>query len=215
MKQFRSVKAEGSDVAMHEQRLILVPHPKCMCRVVDHLQPMPVSNHLNALNVAWVTINVHRQDRRRPWGDGRFDQVGIQAQRLWVDVHEDRLTTFPNDAGRGGHIGKGCSDDLAVQVKRLDGDLQGNGTVADEEEMLDAQELLESGFQLFHQRAVVGDPVALPDAPEVLDILFQWRQVGLGDVNHDFRLRIIHFSRKYHAFGMPASRKNQPQIGGR
>ena len=61
----------------------------------------------------------------------------------------------------------------AVQVRRLYGDLQGNKFMFDEEEMLDAQEPLESGFQLLHKRTIVGDLVSFPDALEVLDLIFQ------------------------------------------
>ena len=47
--------------------------------------------------------------------------------------------------------------------------------------MLDAQEFGERGFELFMIMAIVGQPFAVPDVLEQLDILSEWRETGLGD----------------------------------
>ena len=69
--------------------------------------------------------------------------------------------------------------------------LQCNSAIADEEKMLDAQEILESGFQLFHLRAVVGKLVGRPDAFEIPNVFFEGRQVGFGDVDNLFNFEYL------------------------
>nr|GFD51177.1 hypothetical protein [Tanacetum cinerariifolium] len=87
--------------------------------------------------------HVGSQNSLRSRRNGGFQQVRVQAQRIWVDVHEHGPAVLPDQAARGGHVGKGRREHLAGEVQRLDGQLQRQRAVAYKKQVPHAQLLPE------------------------------------------------------------------------
>lgn len=121
-----------------------------------------------------------------------FVRVDVAGSR--VDIHKDRFASFPYDAARGRHIGKWRGDDLSGKFHGFDRNLNGDGAVACIEQMVDTEVFLEAKFQFIDQRAIVSQPIALPNAIKV-GLVFRLRgKEGLGDGDQmDFGFRISDF----------------------
>ena len=89
------VKAQHREVAMVEHTAAVTLHAKGMGGVVNNLEVVVVGNLLNGINIARVTIAMHRHDGRGLRGDGGFDLGWVEVQRVRVHVHKDGLDTVP------------------------------------------------------------------------------------------------------------------------
>ena len=75
-------------------------------------------------------------------GNGSFDLNGIYRESVRKNINEYWFTAFPYDTGSGGYIRKRCSDNLSLQIQGLDGELEGDGSVADEEQVIQSEVFL-------------------------------------------------------------------------
>nr|GFC53109.1 hypothetical protein [Tanacetum cinerariifolium] len=124
-------------------RLTGMTHGEGMGAVVHHFQIAATGDFFDAFNGARVAEHVSADDGRGVRHDAAFDVLGRNVP-----------------AERRGH----CA---AAQAQGTIGDLKGEGTVVGEDDVLDAQVVLEALLQFTHQRAMVGQPTPGVDALDV------------------------------------------------
>src|SRR5215213_1940868 len=110
-----------------------------MSRIVDDFQSMPICNLLYLINVTRVSVDMSGDDARGAFSYGGFEQSGIDGQRVWVDIHQHRSAVLPDNGRRCSHIAERGCNNLAHQPQRLYGDLQRQGPVRHEQDMLNSE----------------------------------------------------------------------------
>ena len=153
-----------------------VPHPgggypvpadvKGVSRVVDQLQPVLFGHGGQGSVVAEVAVHMHRQDGAGARGNERLHLRGIHGVVVLPDVAEHRGQPGPDDGVSGGRKGEGRSDDLALQPQRLQKRLQRQMAVGEQRRVGHVQPLLQRRFQFFQFFAVIGQPMAVPQAAD-------------------------------------------------
>ena len=113
------VEAQRGHVARVEYRFPVTFDAERVRRVVYHLEPVLVSDLLDALHVAGLAVAVHRHDGRGLRRYGGLNLVGIHAAVRGVDVHEHGLYAVPPDRVGRGHEAERRGDDLAGYPERL------------------------------------------------------------------------------------------------
>jgi glucose-6-phosphate 1-dehydrogenase len=103
---------EDVQITMAEQTLVLVSDTKSMGGIVNDLQAVDVSNLLNTLDVAWVTVAMDRHDGRSPRGDRPFNLIGIEIACNRVNVNKYGCYGIPDERMGGGYKGIGGGDNL-------------------------------------------------------------------------------------------------------
>ncbi|MNN13181.1 hypothetical protein D3C81_1262050 [compost metagenome] len=184
MEQLSGVEAQGAAVAKVCQRLAIELGAEGMGGVVDDFEAIGAGDILNALDSAGVAVDMGCQDAASFFRDRSFDQLGVDAQRLWVDIHEHRLAAFPDDCIGRRHIAEGGSDDLALQAQGANRQLQGEGAVGHQLQVLHPQVVAHGRAQRAYQFTVVGELATVPDVPDLLDIFVNGRQEGPGHRYH-------------------------------
>lgn len=188
------MKAAGADVPVFEDGLAFYFDSEGMCSVVDDFEFMFFGDLLDGLHFAGNAIDVGCEDRGGSWGDGCFDLVGIDGQFVRKNIYKYRRAALPDDAGGGGHVGKGCGDDFTCEFQGLDGDLKCDGAVGDEEQVIESEVFFEGEFEFVDQRTVVSQPVSLPYSVEESLVFSAGREEGFGDGDQgDLGFRISDF----------------------
>ena len=90
-----------------------------MSGVIDDAQAILVSDVLDFLSTARLTIDMYRHDGRCARRDGSLDAIRVDAARCGVDIDKHRLDAVPPQRVCRGHKTVGRSDDLAADVECL------------------------------------------------------------------------------------------------
>ena len=151
--------------------------------IIDDLQMMAIRNLLNPVNVADVSIDMHRHDRAGALGDQGLELIDIDRIVPHVDITEDRREAVPHDCMGCGGEGKRCRDDLAMEVHRLQQKLQRTVSVHEELHGADLQIVLKLRPKRLVVLAHIGKPRRVPDMLQQLLILGKRRQTGARDVD--------------------------------
>ncbi|MNP61702.1 hypothetical protein D3C76_1569170 [compost metagenome] len=106
-------------------------------------------------------------------GNSFDDALRVEVVGAWVDIDEHRLEVVPQQGMSGGHERIGRGDDFTGNPQRLQSRYQGQGTVGEERDVLDAQILGQLFFKLFMERTGIGQSLAFPDFFQVRHELFQ------------------------------------------
>lgn len=181
MVYFCCMEAARGYIAIAEDGATVYFDTESMRPVVDHFEVMFFCDLIDRLHIAGNPIDMRGKDARGFWRDRRFDFGRIDIAGSGIDVDKNRFASFPDDAARGGYVGKRRGNNLTCEVQGFDGDLNGDSPVAGIEQMLDVQIFLETKLQFVDQRTVVGQPVALPYPIEVGLIFGLRRKEGFGD----------------------------------
>jgi hypothetical protein len=134
-------------------------------------------------HVGHEAVEVDRHDCLRPRRDGRLDAVGIQAEVLGPDVHEDGAGAGPEDGADRRVEREADGDDLVTRAdpERLEDRLEGHRPVGHEDGVLHAAvggpRLLELGGPAAHREHA---------GPEHVEggLLLGRPDVGLRDGDH-------------------------------
>ncbi len=137
VEQLGGVEADGGDVAPLQHGAAFVEGAKGMGTVIDDLQAVAIGDLLQPTDIAGVAEHVGGDDGRGIGLDGCFDVGRIQVPGLRVDVGEDRPDPLPVQGAGGGDEAEGCGDGAAGQAQSAVGDLQGQGTVVDQDDVSD------------------------------------------------------------------------------
>ena len=78
--------------------------------IVDDLEIVSVSNFLDRINVAGMSIAMNSKDRGGLRGYRRFYLLRIYVERIRLNINKNRLYPIPQQRMRRGHKGKGCCD---------------------------------------------------------------------------------------------------------
>lgn len=133
-----AVAAEGP----HGSGLPALPGgPEALGTVFDDLQAMLGRHGLEAIHVAGAAEEVHRNDRLGAGRDGRLDQIGIDVEGAFLDVHEDRRGAHVADRLGGGKEGEGRGDHFVTGTdpQGPKGDVEGIGPGIEADGVLHAQ----------------------------------------------------------------------------
>jgi hypothetical protein len=88
------------------------------------------------------------ENRSRVGGDGCFDFVRIDGEFAGQNIHINRLATLPEDTSCGGHVRKRRGDNFSFEIQGFDGQLQGDGAIADKKQVIQGEVFFELEFQL-------------------------------------------------------------------
>ncbi|MCY1299432.1 hypothetical protein D9M70_489600 [compost metagenome] len=97
-----------------------------------------------------------RQNGFRLAGDCLLDFRRVDIQRIRAYVHHDRAAALPDNAGSRRDIAERRGDDFTFQIQRPDRDLDRDGPIAQEQQMVDIKVILELDLQLVQQWTIVG-----------------------------------------------------------
>jgi hypothetical protein len=109
------VHAEDPDVAEAAGPGVVPSGTVGLGGVLDEWQAVPGSDLPQFVHLRHGRVEVHREERRRPRGDGRLDRPVVHAERVRVDVDEDREGAGPDDGRRARHPGQAGDDDLVTR----------------------------------------------------------------------------------------------------
>ncbi len=101
--------------------------------IVDDAQSMFRGHGSDAVVVAQQAVVVHRDDRLCPWTDQALGLVKVDAERVVVDVAEDRFSADGQDSLEVGDVVERRRDDLVAGSNTGDvhGQMQGRVSRAD------------------------------------------------------------------------------------
>ena len=177
------VEAEHGGVAVFRNAPALVGHAEGMGGVIQKLQPVGVGNGLELLHMAGIAVHVYRQNGAGVGGDGRLHAGGVQSAVIRVHVGENRGQPVAHDGVGGACKGEGRGDDLALQMKCLKHEFQRKVTVGKQTDLGNLQILRQPGFQLLMLFAHVGEPVAVPQGGDLLNVFLKGRQRSPGNID--------------------------------
>lgn len=183
------METQGGHVALVEDALAIDLDAEGMGGVIDDAQAILVGNGLNLGGAAGLAIHVHGHDGRGARGDGSLDAVGVNAARCRVNIDEHRLDAVPPDRMGGGHKAVGCGDDLAADVERLQRGDERQRAVGEQADVGHLEVVTQRLFQPLVERAVIGNPLAVPNLAEHLVEVVQVGQQGrcYGNFIHRYR----------------------------
>ena len=94
------VRVEGEDrgVAVRADAPPLRERADGLGGILDHGEPVACGDLVDAIDLAGVAEDVHRQDRARPRRDRGLDRGGVDVERVGVDVDEDGRPPLVQDA---------------------------------------------------------------------------------------------------------------------
>ena len=172
------METQCGHVALVEDALAIDFDAKSVGRVVDDAQAVLVGNRLDFSSSAGLTIDMHRHDGRCARSDGRLDAIGVDAARRRVDIDKHGLDAIPPDGMGGGYKTIGGGDDLAADVERLQRRDEWQCAVGEQADVGHFEVVTQRLFQAFVERAVIGDPLAVPNLTEHLVELVKVGQQG-------------------------------------
>ena len=183
------METQGGHVALVEDALAIDLNAKGMGGVIDDAQAILVGNGLNLGGAAGLAIDVHGHDGRGARGDGGLDAVGIDASCRRVNIDEHRLDAVPPDRMGGGDKAVGRGDDLAADVERLQRGDERQRAVGEKADVGHLEVVTQRLFQPLVERAVIGNPLAVPNLAEHLVEVVQVGQQGrcYGNFIHRYR----------------------------
>lgn len=183
------METQGGHVALIEDALAIDLDAEGMGGVIDDAQAILVGNGLNLGGAAGLAIHVHGHDGRGARGDGGLDAVGVDAARCRVNIDEHRLDAVPPDRMGGGDKAVGRGDDLAADVERLQRGDERQRAVGEKADVGHLEVVTQRLFQPLVERAIIGNPLAVPNLAEHLVEVVQVGQQGrcYGNFIHRYR----------------------------
>jgi hypothetical protein len=148
------MEAEDGRVAARADLDAPVDGAQRVRRVLDDPEAVPHRQRPQRGHVGRLAGEVHRDQRARGGRDPARDVGGVDAQRLGVDVGEDRARTAQlDDVGRR-RPGEGRHDDLVArpQPERGHGQVQARGRGVHGDRLAHAEPLAESGLEALDLR---------------------------------------------------------------
>ena len=162
------METQSGHVALGEYALAVHLDAKGMCGIINDAQAVLVGNCLNFSSSAGLSIHVHGHDGRCARRDGSLDTIGIDAARRRVDIDKYGLNAVPPNGMGGGNKAVGCGDDLATDVKRLQRRDEWQSAVGEQADVGHLEVVTQRLFQPLVERAVIGNPLAVPYLAEHL-----------------------------------------------
>ena len=169
------VKAEHRGVTEAGRTYAAAKHPEAVRRVINDRQPVSAGDFSDPVHIAEVAVYMHRQNRRCPLGNQRFQLLRVQGIGNRVDVAEHRGAAAAHDGMCRGREGERRRDDLAVQIKCLDHIFQGQMSVREQGQSVTSEVLLQVFFQFPVLHAHVCQPAAVPQAADLVAVFFKGR----------------------------------------
>src|ERR1044071_4223147 len=111
---------------------------------------MTIGYLVNRRNVARCSVYMHSENCSRTGGDQRFHPPGVDIHRVGIDVAKHRCKTIPHEDVHAGRKGEGRRYDLALQIKALERNDEGDGPVVKQGKCGNVQERLESFLKLLN-----------------------------------------------------------------
>ena len=111
---FGGVETERREISPVQYGFAIDFNTKGMCSIIYDFEPIFISNVLNSLVVARLSIAVDRQDSRGLWSDGSFDFIRVDVAGFGVDVNKYRLKSIPPDAVGRCNETVGCGNDFPL-----------------------------------------------------------------------------------------------------
>ena len=174
-------------------------HAKGMGGIVDDFQPVFVGYRLDTFHVAGLAIHMHGHDGRGLGGDGSLYLVRVKVARFRVDVHKHRLDAVPPQGMGGGHKAVRGGNDFARNAQHLQSAHQRQRAVGEQADIGDFQILAQGFLQLLVVMAVIGQPLAVPDIPQVRQEIIQGREQGRSNRNYVlFHVTVLIYVLKKH-----------------
>jgi len=152
--------------------------------VFDHQQVVVTGDRHDRVHLAGHTGVVDRNDRLGAGCDRRFDQLFVDVEGVFSDIHENRHPTTKHESIGRGYKGVGGHDDL---ITRLDvgqdgGHLQRCRAGVGEQGLVTAGLLLQPGVALLGEVAIACELTAGMGLGDVVELLTG--EVGLVERNH-------------------------------
>ena len=121
---------------MRTERPAAVFRPEGFAGVLDQRQPVAVGDRAQLVELTRIAEHVDRHDRARALRDRRLHRARVEVERDGINVGEDRIRAFEDEAVRRSHEGQGRGDhlvsgpetgDLAEQVQSTSATRHGGG----------------------------------------------------------------------------------------
>ena len=143
--------------------------------VIDDLEAVLLRDAVYLLNIAEITVDVYRHDGDGLIGDEGFELADIDGIVGRVDVAEHGGAAAADDRVRGGGKGERRGDYLALEFHSLDDIFKREVAVREQGDILHAEVLLQLRFEPLVLFAHVGEPMAVPDAADLIAVLLKLR----------------------------------------
>ena len=167
------MEAEHGGVPEAGRTYAVPEHTEAVSCVVNDRETVLFGDCPDAVDVAKVAVNVHRQDGDGFFGDQRFQLFWIQGVGHRVYVAEHRRAAAAHNGVRGGRKGEGRGDNFAVQVKGFNHVFQRQMPVGEQRQFPAAQKALQLRFEFAVLDAHVGQPVAVPEFTDFITVLLK------------------------------------------
>lgn len=163
------VETEGAHVARFQYGFSIHTHAECVCGIVNHLEPVNVSNFLDSLGVAGRAVNMHGHDCRGVGRNGGLDLFGVYVARFFFYIYEYGLQAVPPNRVRCRHKTVRGGNYFARNAHGLQSRNQRQGAVGEQAKVFDAEVFRQGFFQFLVVVPVVGEPLAVPNVLEHRD----------------------------------------------
>ena len=205
MEDLRRMKAETAHITEGCRAPPLVRHAERMRRIIEHLELVLVRDALDFLYIADIAIDMHRHDSACPICDQALDFRHVHREILRIHIAEYRRQPISHDGMRRRSKRERRRDDFALQVHRLQRELQRHMPVREEIDIRHAEKLPQRRLQCPMLRPHIRQPVRLPDVTDFVNILLQRRHRRTSYQNLVFH----HIITSLLASRRPFSRKRQ------
>ena len=191
-------EAEADEIAERPKEATLGTRAEGVRRVLDHTEAVLSRQFVNLVDPARHARVVDRHDRLRALADERADRVGVEAERLLLDVAQADARACRRDRLVACDIREGGDDDLVARAEPREGAgaVEGRGATREGEEVAVVRREAEVRRQLLLEpvgEAADGEPAPVERAlGRVVDLGADVRlenlDRGLGGFHH---VRII------------------------
>src|SRR5690554_120154 len=117
MKQFGSVKAARTHIAIFKNAFSVIFYSKTMSRIIDNRQIIFLGNAFYFFNMTRISKNVRSKYSRSFIRNRSFYFTLVYSQVLWVYIHKNRSAILPNNSRSGGDITKRGGNHFALFSK--------------------------------------------------------------------------------------------------
>ena len=153
-------------------------------RVIEHGQAVAPAEFGDGVHVAELAVHMHRQHGHGVFREPPLQLPGIQGEGLRLHIAEHRRAAAADDGVGGGGEGEGRGQDLPLmQPKGLQQILQRQVAVGVQGQVLAAQIVPQRRLQRLVLHALVGEPAAVPELPDLLTVFLKGGHGGAGDVD--------------------------------
>ena len=150
-------------------------HAEGVGGVINDLEAVLLRDAVYLLHIAEVAVDMHGHDGDGLIGDKRLELADVDGIVGRVNVAEHRCAAAADDRVRGGGKGERRGDDLALELHGLDDIFKREVAIREQSDIWHTEVLLQLRFEPLVLFTHIGEPMAVPNAADLIAVFLKLR----------------------------------------